>query len=340
MAWRHPRERRCSEWRIGRSSATCSTRCWTRASSRSPSWRPLTWPTRSPRASTSEGPPGIAVRHLVRAISGRRRRRAAPPRSSSDDAPCILHRADGLLGQPLSPFVELAERGSRRTPCCSSKTAAATTKRLRLVPQRLLSATEVDLDVRASRRRGRLPARSGRAARAAESRSARRSYSISPPWPSSSLATADAFRLRVVRKWRHFAGDALDLLDMNRTMLDALDSEAIAGALRRQSLRGTDRHPSHGVRDLKRHHRAGDDRRRRADHRLLHRSAHLDRGARSHRRSRARALDRARRRERAPRRRTPRGEHRRHARRASSATSPMPRALRLQVGDGDEVALC
>ena len=32
--------------------------------------------------------------------------------------------------------------------------------------------------------------------------------------------------MRVVDRWRHFAGDALDLLDMNRTMLDALDLQS------------------------------------------------------------------------------------------------------------------
>jgi len=34
-----------------------------------------------------------------------------------------------------------------------------------------------------------------------------------------------------VQRWRHFTGDVLDLLDMNRTMLDELDSEVDAKAV-------------------------------------------------------------------------------------------------------------
>jgi glucose-1-phosphate thymidylyltransferase len=45
------------------------------------------------------------------------------------------------------------------------------------------------------------------------------------------LARAGArVHTRDVYKWRHFAGDALDLLDMNRTLLDALDPETTASA--------------------------------------------------------------------------------------------------------------
>ena len=35
--------------------------------------------------------------------------------------------------------------------------------------------------------------------------------------------------MRVVHGWRHFAGNALDLLGMNRMMLDTLQADAIAG---------------------------------------------------------------------------------------------------------------
>ncbi len=45
--------------------------------------------------------------------------------------------------------------------------------------------------------------------------------------------------MRLVHKWHHFTGDALDLLDMNRTMLDTLDPELTPTAGRRQPLRGT-----------------------------------------------------------------------------------------------------
>jgi glucose-1-phosphate thymidylyltransferase len=175
----------------------------------------------------SEGPAGIEIRHLIdKPGEGDDALLAAA--ELVGDAPCILHRADGLLGQPLSSFLEMRREEASdglllvQYGCCE-------VKRLRLVPQRLLSATED----------GVTPAPGGVAGVCLLGPSAlqrlanlERSAEVLDFAALARRLAGDGGRvhMRVVGKWRHFAGDALDLLDMNRTMLDTLTSEMTANA--------------------------------------------------------------------------------------------------------------
>ncbi len=59
------------------------------------------------------------------------------------EAPCVLHRADGLLGELPLPFVELLREESPDVMLLVQQ-GAREAKRLRLVRQRLLSASEFD----------------------------------------------------------------------------------------------------------------------------------------------------------------------------------------------------
>jgi glucose-1-phosphate thymidylyltransferase len=171
-----------------------------------------------------ERPAGAEIHHLVHAQPGEALLAVA---ELVGEAPCILHRADGLLGQPLAAFAELLDeessdallllQGDGREP-----------RRLKLVPQRLLSATDDGLSTAA-----------GTAGVCLLGPSALRRLASSQP-SAETLDFAVLAQLlahaggrvhtRDVYKWRHFAGDALDLLDMNRTLLDALDPDTTASA--------------------------------------------------------------------------------------------------------------
>ncbi len=172
----------------------------------------------------SERPEGVEIRHLVHERPGDALLAAA---ELVGDAPCILHRADGLLGQPLSSFAEmLSEETSDALLLVQDD--GREIKRLRLVPQRLVSATEDGLT----------PAPGGVAGVCLLGPSALRrlaNLECSAELDFAAMAqrlSRDGGRvhMRVAGKWRHFAGDALDLLDMNRTMLDTLDHEMVMSA--------------------------------------------------------------------------------------------------------------
>ena len=87
-----------------------------------------------------ERPAGIHVRHLLQE-PGRDGETLRAVAEFVGDAPCILHRADGLLGQPLSPFVELLSEEPSDALLLVWEDGRET-KRLRLVQQRLLTALE------------------------------------------------------------------------------------------------------------------------------------------------------------------------------------------------------
>jgi glucose-1-phosphate thymidylyltransferase len=172
----------------------------------------------------SERPTGIHVRHLIHE-PGRDGDALLAAAEFVGDAPCILHRADGLLGQPLSPFVELLGEESSDALLLVWEDGRET-KRLRLVQQRLLTAvkdgvtptTPVGLA-------GVCLFGPGAVSRLTNPRHSADTLDFTAL--AEQLAhDGGRVHMRAVSKWRHFAGDGLDLLDMNRTMLDALDSEA------------------------------------------------------------------------------------------------------------------
>jgi glucose-1-phosphate thymidylyltransferase len=173
---------------------------------------------------SSEGPAGVAVRHLVNDRRGESGDALLAIAELVGDAPCILHRADGLLGQQLSPFLEM-RREEPSDALLLVQDDGLQARRLRLVPQQLLTTTTEN---------GLTPAPGGVAgvcllgpgalARLASTESPAETFDIST---LAERLARDGGRvhMRLVHKWHHFTGDALDLLDMNRTMLDTLDPE-------------------------------------------------------------------------------------------------------------------
>jgi glucose-1-phosphate thymidylyltransferase len=172
----------------------------------------------------SDGPPGIAVRHLVNdrpADCGDALLAAA---EFVGDAPCILHRADGLLGQPILSMIQPAD-GRPRDAVLLVNNCPVETGRPRLV--RLDQVADGDVD-------SPLPPLGIAGACALGPGVLRR---LPNPGRSAQLLDFAAIaeqvaydggstQVHVARRWRHFAGDALDLLEMNRAILDTLDAEA------------------------------------------------------------------------------------------------------------------
>ncbi len=170
-----------------------------------------------------EGPPGVAVRHIVNDPCGESGDALLAAAEFAGEDPCILHRANGLLGEPLSSFVEmLAEESSEALLLVGDD--GHEPRRLRLVPQRLLSVTEHGLTPAPAGVVGVClfaPGALGRLARLERSAQALDLADLA----ERLVRDGGRVHMRVVRKWRQFAGDALDLLNMNRTVLDALDPE-------------------------------------------------------------------------------------------------------------------
>lgn len=171
-----------------------------------------------------EGPTGMAVRHLVHGHDNDSDALVAVA-DFVGDAACVLHRADGLLGQPLAPFVETLDEGAADA-LLLVQDGGNDARRLRLLPRGESEVHAIHPTVGVAGvcllgpgTLGRLP-----------------NLECSAQLLDFAALTEQLARdgarvqMQVVRKWRHFAGDALDLLDMNRNMLDALSSEMTASA--------------------------------------------------------------------------------------------------------------
>ncbi|HTV21940.1 MAG TPA: hypothetical protein VMG12_24790 [Polyangiaceae bacterium] len=180
------------------------------------------------RCVESDGPPGVTVHHL---LDERRGGRGDALREAAEfvaDAPCILHRADGLLCEPILTTIEQPEHGVAR----DATLLVNNTRRSAML--RLVATKQVE-----DEHENGAPALGASGVAGA---------CILGPGVMSGLSAPHAMQLldfaaiteqlarggastqvQVARRWHHFAGDAHDLLDMNRAILDALDCEALPG---------------------------------------------------------------------------------------------------------------
>jgi glucose-1-phosphate thymidylyltransferase len=172
----------------------------------------------------SEGPRDVPIRDLVQ-DPGDGEEALLAVIEFVGDAPCILHRADSLLGQPI---LSITERPGEQAvdAVLLVQPDPPTAKRLRLVGLDQLT------DSSAHSPFGNAGAcvlgpgvlrRLGRPARSAEL--------LDFAAVAARIANAGgSAHVQVARGLRLFAGDALELLDMNRAVLDTLVSEAVASA--------------------------------------------------------------------------------------------------------------
>jgi glucose-1-phosphate thymidylyltransferase len=183
-----------------------------------------------------EAPAGVAVQQLTHAPGGE----GDALRAAAElvgDAPCVLHRADGLLGQPLPPPAESLQEDASDALLLVQDSGGVAGGHLKLVPPLPLDFGE----------NGFAHEPAGVVGVCLLAAGALRRIAASPGAEQASDFAALARRLardggrvhvRVVRRWRHFAGDALDLLAMNRAVLDTLDPDAGASSYDGNRLEG------------------------------------------------------------------------------------------------------
>lgn len=171
----------------------------------------------------TEGPAGLQIHPLMHDTDGELVDTLRAATEVVGDAPCIVHRADGLLGQSLTPFVELLQEEFPDVLLLVHQ-GAEPSKHLRLVTQRRLRVSELDwmqstLGIAGACLLG------PRALSHASSNG-----QISEELDFIGLAKrlvggGGRVQVRVVREWRQFDGDGQDLLALNRAVLDALETE-------------------------------------------------------------------------------------------------------------------
>ena len=140
-----------------------------------------------------------------------------------DRAPCIVHLASGLLDEPLAPFVERLRGDSpdvalivHQTPAPDQHLSAATQEMLHIAeldPERApLGMAGVWLfGPDALRRVGQAAWQAGR--------------EVDLTVAAGKIAAGGgSFDVLVVDAWRRYAGDPLDLLELNRIALDRLQT--------------------------------------------------------------------------------------------------------------------
>jgi glucose-1-phosphate thymidylyltransferase len=173
-----------------------------------------------------EGPDGIAVRLIAsdQPTYGAHALQAAA--DFVDGSPCIMHRANGVLGEPLLPYAQL-----RDTQGIDALVLVADggrdTKRLRLVPES--SGGELDAHPVISESAGVCLLGAGVLERLPN---LERSAQLQDFAALVEQLSRDGgcTEVEAVRRWRQFTGDAHDLLAMNRMMLELLTAEIAPSA--------------------------------------------------------------------------------------------------------------
>lgn len=175
----------------------------------------------------SEGSPGIDVHSLAVEAPDEGGRPWQAVAEWVGDAPSILHRADGLLGQQLLPYAKLCAEESLDALMLVAARQSDAPPHLELVsstdhgasrPTVPASPATIGVCLLAPGALSRMPGRT--------SAPALNLGALATQLPRAGARTS----VRTVRKWRHFDGDIRDLLDLNRTVLEALEAETTDSA--------------------------------------------------------------------------------------------------------------
>jgi len=145
------------------------------------------------------------------------------------DDPCMIHLADGVVGQPLAPLAELLRDG--RPDLVLLVHNSSDKFPLRLAAKRLLGIAELDGSRLSLGLAGFCMLGPGAARLACEVATGSESESELDFVSAAQHVVDDGGHLSVgrVRCWRRYQGDPLDLLEMNRMVLDQMMTGMQAG---------------------------------------------------------------------------------------------------------------
>lgn len=144
-------------------------------------------------------------------------------------SPIVLHRAEGLLGQPLGAFTDLLS-GSEPDAVLLVTQGGRTVEPLRSATQRALRLVEIDPAKAAFGLAGVVLLSPGLLEAICHSAACPSSMHLSALAETIVTHGVPRPQVRVVGCWRAFTGNPLDLLDINRAVLDRLEVSAHAPA--------------------------------------------------------------------------------------------------------------
>ena len=172
----------------------------------------------------AERPRGVPVRYVVHESGSDVFDALRSAAEHVGDAPCIVHRGDGLLAQPLAPLVDLLDHAATDLILLVHQ-AASKAERLGIPARRLLRMAELD-SAKASLGIAGVCVFGPGVLRQAGETELRAGTQLDLAEVGDVIARAGArLDLQVVRGWRSYSGDVVDLLELNRATLDALSPE-------------------------------------------------------------------------------------------------------------------
>jgi glucose-1-phosphate thymidylyltransferase len=174
-----------------------------------------------------EGPPGIEARCLAFDCEAQPADALHAITKFAGEAPTIVHRADGLLGQPLGPFLELLSQDSPDIVVLVAQ-GARNAEPLGTAAQQMLRVAEFDPAKAALGMAGVCILAPGALSHLQCDETFAGELELGVIAESLIARKDSRVQTRVVREWRAFTGDTRDLLDMNRAVLDTFDDQACA----------------------------------------------------------------------------------------------------------------
>ena len=145
-----------------------------------------------------------------------------------DRAPCIVHLASGLLGEPLAPCLDQLQ-GDSPDAVMFVHQGPAPDEHLSSATQEMLHIAELDPERAALGIAGVWlfgPGALNHLSAAWQAAAWQEGGAVDPANVVERIsAEGGSFHVRLVDTWRRYAGDAADLLELNRIALDRLESE-------------------------------------------------------------------------------------------------------------------
>jgi glucose-1-phosphate thymidylyltransferase len=174
---------------------------------------------------TATSPVDAAIRYVVHEDGQSAAAALSRTAEAVGEGPCIVHLADGLLGQPLTPLVDSLQENHTDLLLLLVAPGDHKAEPLGSAARRLLRIADLDPAKTALGCAGVCLAGTGALRRASATATAADTRFDLHAVTEGLATTSGCLDVQVVRGWRRYAGDAIDLLELNRIMLDMLAAD-------------------------------------------------------------------------------------------------------------------